>query len=214
MKRYATLCTILLLAAPALATKWEPPEPPPPEPQPTSAAAEATAGSDASAAATSAANSDAGSTSSSQAATAPIATTTTTTNRTQFYGLALQFPQGFGDCFGGVQGGAQGDDGGGFLGWHALNDDCVLGKLADAEQDVSIRARYRCGQRIAREALTFDMTGSRRSKQARCVSMLEASGRAMIGRIQQQLEEARLAQEQCMAGRDRVEEAWRECEGK
>jgi len=95
----------------------------------------------------------------------------------EYFAFSTQFPQAAG-CFGGAQGGASGSGSGGFLGFHILNKDCWLDALAEAETNVDMRARLKCGASKFRDAIAFDQP--RKGKQKYCIDYVTKAWRHEI----------------------------------
>ena len=108
-------------------------------------------------------------------------------NETNFFAFSTTFPQASG-CFGGAQGGGGGGSGGGFLGLHFLNNDCWTSALAEAEANVDIRARLKCGGKKFREAVAFDQPS--RERQHWCVNYVSDIYTREIAHVKDQVEEA------------------------
>lgn len=110
----------------------------------------------------------------------------TISNETNFFAFSTTFPQASG-CFGGAQGGGGSGSGGGFLGLHLLNNDCWTSALAEAEANVDVRARLKCGGKKFRNAIAFDQ---RDDRQGYCVHyMVEVYSRE-IEHVKEQVKEA------------------------
>lgn len=111
-------------------------------------------------------------------------------NSSQFYALSLMFPNAV-DCFQGAQGGGQDASGGsgksGFLGFHFLNKSCWLQKQASMEADIEINALLKCGDTKYRNAITYDMQGSRRVRTKACVDKLVESGQERMRQWQEEV---------------------------
>jgi hypothetical protein len=93
--------------------------------------------------------------------------------------LALQFPN-LADCLGGAQGGANSKGRGAFLGFNFLNAACWLQRLAESEKDLDIRSRLKCGDDHYRDAITFDMRGSRLEKTQACIAYVKPRWQAIL----------------------------------
>lgn len=105
-----------------------------------------------------------------------------------FLALSLMFPNASG-CFKGVQGGGDDKDNfAGFLGFHWLDKNCWSDTLANRERDADINARLKCAGKHFRNAIAFDVKGSRRVKQQACVDRVAASNRAMIAQENERLQ--------------------------
>lgn len=108
-------------------------------------------------------------------------------NETNFFAFSTGFPQASG-CFGGAQGGGTGGSSGGFLGLHFLNNDCWTSALAEAEANVDVRARLKCGGKKFRDAIAFDQP--RRERQRYCVDYIAEIYRREIAHVEEQVSEA------------------------
>lgn len=99
-------------------------------------------------------------------------------NETNLYSLALQFPNAS-DCFVGIQGGAN-DSGsfGAFLGFHRLDSNCWMTKLAQAERDADVRARLKCGSKKFRNAISYEQP--RGDRHGYCVKFMVSKHQAEI----------------------------------
>lgn len=107
-------------------------------------------------------------------------------NETNFFAFSTTFPQASG-CFGGAQGGGGSGSGGGFLGLHFLNNDCWTSALAEAEANVDVRARLKCGGKKFRNAIAFDQ---RDNKQGYCVTYMVDVYSREIEHVKEQVSEA------------------------
>ena len=107
-------------------------------------------------------------------------------NETNFFAFSTTFPQASG-CFGGVQGGGGSGSGGGFLGLHFLNNDCWTSALAEAEANVDVRARLKCGGKKFRNAIAFDQ---RDDRQGYCVHYMVDVYSREIEHVREQVDEA------------------------
>lgn len=219
------LLTASFLAMPAA---WASERTPEPEP---GAQAEATAGAHAGAKA----GADAQATGGSAAADAQGGEATssssldgsnnsTTNNENQFFALATTFPQVSG-CFKGRQGGAAGGGNGIWFGGHGLDLNCFLTSIAEAEPDIEVAARLKCGSKAFRNAISFEVKKSS-DRQRHCVNYMTLKHRNELSalreraefllmereRIETELTERNLIlQRQCAAQLERSEEAWLEC---
>lgn len=93
----------------------------------------------------------------------------TTENNSQFFAFSSRLP-GAGECFGAIEGGGGGGSGGGFLGWRPLNNDCWFSALAEAEENVQVRARLKCASKMFRNAISF--TEKKSERQLHCVGYM------------------------------------------
>ncbi len=93
----------------------------------------------------------------------------TTHNSSQFFAFSSRLP-GAGECFGAVEGGGGSGSGGGFLGWRPLNNDCWFSALAEAEENVQVRARLKCASKMFRNAISYDKKKS--DRQQHCVGYM------------------------------------------
>ena len=75
-------------------------------------------------------------------------------NYESFY-FATNFPP-VDKCLLGSQGGLKDGNVAGWFGFNRVNDSCWLQMLAEAEQDIEIRAHLKCGDKKYRKALAFD----------------------------------------------------------
>ncbi len=141
----------------------------------------------------------------------------TTTNNTDntFFALSTTFPQVSG-CFKGAQGGAGASGGGLWFGRHGLDLDCFYSQIAEAEPEIEVQARLKCGSKAFRNAIAFEVP--RRERQAFCVDYMVEKHRAELERLEAQVgfyeaERDRVAREaaQCRDELERSEEAWLEC---
>jgi len=93
----------------------------------------------------------------------------TTHNSSQFFAFSSHLP-GAGECFGAVEGGGGNGSGGGFLGWRPLNNDCWFSALAEAEENVQVRARLKCASKMFRNAISY--TERKADRQTHCVGYM------------------------------------------
>jgi len=93
----------------------------------------------------------------------------TTNNSSQFFAFSSRLP-GAGECFGAVEGGGGSGSGGGFLGWRPLNNDCWFSALAEAEENVQVRARLKCASKMFRNAISY--TEKKSERQTHCVGYM------------------------------------------
>lgn len=110
----------------------------------------------------------------------------TISNETNFFAFSTTFPQASG-CFGGAQGGGGSGSGGGFLGLHLLNNDCWTSALAEAEANVDVRARLKCGGKKFRNAIAFDQ---RDDRQGYCVHYMVDVYSREIEHVKEQVDKA------------------------
>ncbi len=227
---------LVLAAVPAWATdkppKNRPPDNRPPVKIDVDAGAHAGAEADASAHAGAEAqaegghaSSDAtgGQASSSSSADGSNNSTTNNKNDSDFFALATTFPQVSG-CFKGAQGGAGGGGGALWFGRHGLDLDCFYSQIAEAEPEIEVQARLKCGSKAFRNAIAYERP--RKERQAYCVEYMTAKHRAELERLRQEAafymsEKERIERElterntilakQCAEAQDRTEEAWLEC---
>ncbi len=149
--------------------------------------------------------------------------TTSTSNDTDFFSLATTFPQVSG-CFKGRQGGAGGAGGGIWFGGHGLDLNCFLTSIAEAEPDIEVSARLKCGSKAFRNAISFEVKS--RDRQVHCVNYMTLKHRNELSalreraeflliernRIERELiERNKLVIAQCAEKLERSEEAWLEC---
>lgn len=93
----------------------------------------------------------------------------TTNNRSSFFAFNSSLPNA-GPCFGAAQGGGGGSSGGGFFGLRMLNNDCWFSALAEAEENVQVRARLKCASKMFRNAIAYDKPKGIR--QQRCIGFM------------------------------------------
>lgn len=94
---------------------------------------------------------------------------TTTNNETSFFAFSSRLPNA-GECFGAVEGGGGSGSGGGFLGWRPLNNDCWFSALAEAEENVQVRARLKCASKMFRNAISYNQAG--KNRQTHCIGFM------------------------------------------
>lgn len=87
-------------------------------------------------------------------------------SKNNFFALSTGFPQA-NECFGGLQIGGGGGDGGGLLGVHKLNKDCYYADSAGAEKSAEARALLKCASKLFRNAIAYQQPN--REKQRYCV---------------------------------------------
>lgn len=116
---------------------------------------------------------------------------TTTSNNSAFFSFARSMPAA-GRCFGTIDGGGGNTSGAGFLGFNYLNKDCWYAALADAEQNVEVRARLKCGGKKFRNAIAYDQP--RKERQPYCIAFMSSTYMDQLTFERQQIEEALLAQ--------------------
>ena len=221
----------ILLAGPAWATN------PRPDPDPVAQAeAEARAYADAEAEARAhaeggSAYSDAQGGEASSSSSLDGSNNTTTSNESNFFALSTTFPQVSG-CFSGKQGGAGGEGIGIWLGGHKLDLNCFLTSIAEAEPDIEVAARLKCGSAAFRDAIAYEIPRRRFTKkddlerQTLCVNYMTLKHRNELSalreraefllqernRIESELTERnKLIVAQCAEKLERSEEAWLEC---
>ena len=93
----------------------------------------------------------------------------TTNNRSNFFSFNSSLPNA-GECFGAAQGGGGNGGGGGFFGLRMLNNDCWFSALAEAEENVQVRARLKCASKMFRNAIAYDRP--RGERQRRCIGFM------------------------------------------
>lgn len=112
----------------------------------------------------------------------------TAMNNHQFLSLSLMFPQAAG-CFKGFQGGGaegRGSNSMAFLGFHILDHNCWMDKLANQERDIEIMARLKCGSKKYRNAVSFDVV--KKDRQYDCVARVIRSNQALIEHEKMEIE--------------------------
>jgi hypothetical protein len=92
-----------------------------------------------------------------------------TSNTSAFFAFSSRLPSA-GECFGAIEGGGGGGSGGGFLGWRPLNNDCWFSALAEAEENVQVRARLKCASKMFRNAISY--TAAKKDRQTHCVGFM------------------------------------------
>ncbi len=148
---------------------------------------------------------------------------TQTSNETNFFALATTFPQVSG-CFKGKQGGAAGSGGGIWFGGHGLDLNCFLTSIAEAEPDIEVQARLKCGAKAFRNAIAFQEKS--KDRQLFCVDFMTDSLRNELRELRERaeyllVEKQRIERElteristvvqQCDEKLDRASDAWLEC---
>lgn len=146
-----------------------------------------------------------------------------TSNETSFFALSTTFPQVSG-CFKGRQGGAAGSGTGIWFGGHGLDLNCFLTSIAEAEPDIEVQARLKCGAKAFRNAIAFQEP--KKDRQLFCVDFMTDSLRNELQTLRERaefllLEKERIERElternttlvrQCAQKLERSEEAWLEC---
>ena len=205
-----------------------------PDPDPTSSQADAqaeadsTSQADASASSNIEINIDNGGGADSQAAGPSLNSTQegdtiSTTNESTFFALSTTFPQVSG-CFKGRQGGAAGSGTGIWFGGHGLDLNCFLTSIAEAEPDIEVQARLKCGAKAFRNAIAFQEP--KKDRQLYCVDFMTDSLRNELAALRERaefllIEKERIERElternttlvrQCAEKLERSEEAWLEC---
>lgn len=164
-----------------------------------------------------------GQASSSSSADGSNNSTTSTSNESNFFALSTTFPQVSG-CFKGAQGGAGASGGGLWFGRHGLDLDCFYSQIAEAEPEIEVQARLKCGSKAFRNAIAFESPSKERQRY--CVDYMTAKHRAELERMKEKAafymsEKERIERElterntilarQCAEAQDRTEEAWLEC---
>ncbi len=149
--------------------------------------------------------------------------TLTTSNESNFFALSTTFPQVSG-CFKGKQGGAAGGSGGIWFGGHGLDLNCFLTSIAEAEPDIEVQARLKCGAKAFRNAIAFQEP--KKNRQLYCVDFMTDSLRNELETLRERAEyllteKERIERElternttlvrQCAEKLERSEEAWLEC---
>lgn len=187
-----------------------------------SARANAEAGAHAGAEATGG-NADATGGASSASADGSNNSTTNNENESTFFALATTFPQVSG-CFKGKQGGAAGSGTGIWFGGHGLDMNCFLTSIAEAEPDIEVAARLKCGSKAFRDAISFQV--AKKERQLHCVNYMTLKHRNELSALRERAEfllqeRTRIEQElterntvlarQCADSLERSEEAWLEC---
>jgi len=227
------LILLLVLAAPLA---WATERPPHDDPDPSAEAsarssseARAHAGAEAGANAqaeggNAQADAQGGQAASSSSADGSNNSTTQTSNESNFFALSTTFPQVSG-CFKGKQGGAGGDGIGLWFGGHGLDLNCFLTSIAEAEPDIEVQARLKCGSKAFRNAIAYQVRKNS-ERQEFCVTYMTAKHRNELAalreraefllqekeRIEHELTERNtLLARQCAEQIDRSEEAWLEC---
>lgn len=104
-------------------------------------------------------------------------------HESNFFALSTTFPNGHG-CFGGAQGGAAGDGGGGWFGVHWLNWACFSNYVSDTKKSIKVKARLDCSARGFRNAIAFDV---KKNRQKSCVNFMETEYKAQIEFDKQQV---------------------------
>lgn len=147
----------------------------------------------------------------------------TTTNESTFFALATTFPQVSG-CFKGKQGGAAGSGTGIWFGGHGLDMNCFLTSIAEAEPDIEVSARLKCGSKAFRDAISFEV--AKKERQLHCVNYMTLKHRNELSALRERAEfllqeRERIEHElterntvlarQCADSLERSEEAWLEC---
>ena len=222
---------LVLAAAPAWATN-RPPEPTPPPHAEADARANSDAHADASAHAGAEAQAEGGSAqadaqggqaASSSSADGSNNSTTSTSNESNFFALSTTFPQVSG-CFKGAQGGAGASGGGLWFGRHGLDLDCFYSQIAEAEPEIEVQARLKCGSKAFRNAISFEVP--KKERQRHCVNYMTEKHRGELARLRDEAafymsEKDRIERElterntvlarQCAEQIDRSEDAWLEC---
>jgi hypothetical protein len=226
------LILLLVLAAPLA---WATDRPPHDDPDPSSEAsarssseARAHAGAEAGANAqaeggNAQADAQGGQAASSSSADGSNNSTTQTSNESNFFALSTTFPQVSG-CFKGKQGGAGGEGIGLWFGGHGLDLNCFLTSIAEAEPDVEVQARLKCGAKAFRNAIAFQEP--KKNRQIFCVNYMTEKHRGELQALRERAEfllteKERIEHEltekntvlarQCADQIDRSEEAWLEC---
>ncbi len=227
------LTASLMLSAPAWA--GDPPDNRPPDNRPPARAdsqadadadARAHAGAEADAQATGGnaqADAQGGQAASSSSSDGSNNSTIATSNESNFFALATTFPQVSG-CFKGKQGGAAGSGGGIWFGGHGLDLNCFLTSIAEAEPDVEVSARLKCGAKAFRNAISFEV--AKKDRQLHCVNYMTLKHRNELSALRERAEfllmernriETELTERnttlvrQCAEKLERSEEAWLEC---
>ncbi len=224
------LIASFLLSGPVWATNY----PTPPDPEPTSSQADAQAEARAHAGAEADANAQAeggdaqadaqgGEASASSSSDGSNNSTTQTSNETNFFALSTTFPQVSG-CFKGKQGGAAGSGAGIWFGGHGLDLNCFLTSIAEAEPDIEVQARLKCGAKAFRNAIAFQEKS--KDRQLFCVDFMTDSLRNELRELRERaeyllVEKERIERElternttlvrQCAEKMERSEAAWLEC---
>ncbi len=149
--------------------------------------------------------------------------TTSTSNDSNFFALSTTFPQVSG-CFKGKQGGAAGGGNGIWFGGHGLDLNCFLTSIAEAEPDIEVQARLKCGAKAFRNAIAFQEKS--KDRQLFCVNYMTAKHRNELQALRERAEyllteKERIERElternttlvrQCAEKMERSEEAWLEC---
>ncbi len=93
----------------------------------------------------------------------------TTNNRSNFFSFNSSLPNAS-ECFGAAQGGGGDGSGGGFFGIRMLNNDCWFSSLAEAEENVQVRARLKCASKMFRNAIAYE--SPRKNRQRRCIGFM------------------------------------------
>lgn len=230
-RTFAALLALLTASWLAISPAWASDYPPEPEPAPPGAQAEADArahaGAEADAQAeggSAQADAQGGQAASSSSADGSNNSTTSTRNDNDFFALATTFPQVSG-CFKGRQGGAAGGGNGIWIGGHGLDLNCFLTSIAEAEPDIEVAARLKCGSKAFRNAISFEVK-KKADRQLHCVNYMTLKHRNELSalreraefllqereRIEHELTERNtLLSRQCAEQIDRSEEAWLEC---
>ncbi len=232
----SSLLGLLVASLLAISPAWATNRTPPPDPEPTSSQADAQADAEARAHAGAEADANAqaeggnaqadaqgGQASSSSSSDGSNNTSTTTSNETTFFALATTFPQVSG-CFKGRQGGAAGGGNGIWFGGHGLDLNCFLTSIAEAEPDIEVQARLKCGAKAFRNAIAFQEP--KKDRQLFCVDFMTDSLRNELTDLRERaeyllIEKERIERElteknttlvrQCAEKLERSEEAWLEC---
>lgn len=135
--------------------------------------------------------------------------TTNNENDSDFFALSTTFPQVSG-CFKGAQGGAGGGGGALWFGRHGLDLDCFYAQIAEAEPEIEVQARLKCGSKAYRNAIAYDVKDKPRgTRQRACVDYMTAKHRDELERLRATANSYEMLLHDRDTLRDRLEETER-----
>jgi hypothetical protein len=95
-------------------------------------------------------------------------TTLSTDASSRYFAFGTSFPNAEG-CLGGVQAGF------GLVGYHRINISCWSQKLADSEKSLETRARLKCGDKVFRNSIAYDISWMKKKERRKyCIDYIKA----------------------------------------
>ena len=95
-------------------------------------------------------------------------------NNSRYFAFGTSFPNAEG-CLGGVQAGF------GLVGYHKINISCWSQQLADSEKSLETRARLKCGDKVFRNSIAYEISSFKRKERRQyCIDYIKKDWRNQL----------------------------------